>query len=118
MKYFLFLLTLLCACNARSTAVSRAEFECVLLGTSVSEMTACIGQPYAIHCICPSVEEYEYIERFSQDNMLAYENHYFFKVVNGQVVSKRMCREDRPAYDLLYQGDPNYPSYPNYPSSP
>lgn len=112
MKTLIALLTvLLFACNASSTAVTRADFDGVVLLTPIDEVTACLGEPYSIRC-CDSGEEYEYIERVSQNNILVYENHYYFRVVNGQVVSKRFKQERDPPYDLIYQADPNYPAYP------
>jgi len=112
---FLFSLILLaCACNSYSSAMSRQQYDDVLLGASISDLMCLLGEPYSVRCLCDGVEEYQYIERVSQNDELAYENHYFIKVVNGQVVSKRMKVESRPAYDLIYEADPNYPNYPPY----
>lgn len=105
---FLFIL----ACNGRSTVVTRQDYDCLLLGSSVCELTDQLGEPYAVHCLRHGGREYEYIERFLMNDQLAYETHYYIKVINGQVVSKRMCQEMLPAYDLLYQVDPNYLKYP------
>lgn len=92
--------------------ISRPEYDQIVLGTRVSDIVARVGEPYAIHTLCPGVQDYEYIERIASPGTLYYENHYFLRVVNGQVISKVIGTENRPAYDLMYQQDPNYASYP------
>ncbi|NGX45205.1 MAG: hypothetical protein K940chlam2_00348 [Chlamydiae bacterium] len=111
-NYFLLALVLLCGCATRSSAITLQEYDEVVLGASSSEVVAILGDPYAIHNVGDRTEEYEYIERFSMNNELVYETHYFLTVVNGQVISKRTTQERRPAYDQLWQVDPNYPTYP------
>lgn len=114
MKIFLLFLSFLffSGCAGRSAVITRQDYDSVLLGCSIYELIGCLGEPYAIHCLRYGGEEYEYIERFSMNSQLAYETHYYIRVVNGQIVSKRICQEMLPAYDLLYQVDPNYPRYP------
>lgn len=110
---FLFLsLLFFFSCTGRLAVITRQDYDCIVLGCSEYELTDCLGEPYAIHCLLYGGKEYEYIERFSMNSQLAYETHYYIRVVNGQVVSKRMCQEMLPAYDLIYQVDPNYPRYP------
>ena len=101
-------LLLLASCFARC-AMTRESFDGINLG--LQQLLDCAGDPYAVHCICDGLE-YEYVERLSADTELMSENHYFFRVVNGQVVSKYVKVERRPAYDLMYQQDPNYPTFP------
>lgn len=103
-------LLLLTSCFARC-AMTRESFDGINLGFSEQQLLDCAGAPYAVHCICDGLE-YEYVERLSADTELMSENHYFFRVVNGQVVSKYVKVERRPAYDLMYQQDPNYPTFP------
>ena len=105
-------LSLFAGCFTRCGAVTRETFDSVALGSTESDLLGCAGEPYAVHDLCGGAQEYEYVERLSVDNELMAENHYFFKVVNGQVVSKYYKVEKRPAYDLMYQEDPNYPSFP------
>lgn len=92
--------------------MTRYQYNDVKLGSRFAEICGAFGNPYAIHNLGYGKEEYEYVERFSMNNELVYENHYFLAIVNGQIVSKRMRTESRPAYDQMFQEDPNYPSYP------
>ena len=111
--FFLFLTLLsLFGCFARSTMMSRETFDETYIGTPVSQVIAKSGEPYSVHKLGGGREEYEYIETIAVDNQLVAENHYFLTIANGQVVAKRMTTESRPAYDLIYQEDANYPSYP------
>jgi len=105
-------LIFLVGCASHSDAMTRLDYNEVTLGTPIDEVTRRLGEPYAIHDRGHGIEEYEYIERVSMNNELVYENHYFLRVVNGQVVEKRTKEETRPPYDQLWQTDPNYPSYP------
>jgi hypothetical protein len=110
----LIIFLLLCSCTPSTCALSRLDYDCIVLGTPIGDVMATAGEPYSVHCLSQGGQEYEYIERLSIDRELIYENHYYLKVVNGQVVSKRIYQENRPAYDLMYQADPNYPNYPPY----
>ena len=107
-------LGLLASCASRACAMTYPEYDSIQLGISIEEMTASLGEPFSIHSCEGGGEEYEYIERISQNAELAYENHYLIKVVDGRVVSKRIRRDNRPGYDMIYQADPNYPTYPPY----
>ena len=100
------------SCFARSQVITREGYNDLMLGSPASELTQKFGPPYSINKVSGGGEEYEYIEKIEAGNELIYENHYFFIVVNGQVMRKREKRELRPAYDLLYQEDPNYSTYP------
>lgn len=105
-------ISLLTGCFARCGAVTRDTFDSVFIGSSESDLLDCAGEPYAVHELCGGALEYEYVERLSAGTELMAENHYFFKVVDGQIVSKHIKVEKRPAYDLMYQEDPNYPTFP------
>ena len=87
------------------------EYDKVQMGTTTSELRSEIGKPYAIHTKDHGVEEYEYIERIDTGNNIVAENHYFLVIKDGKVVGKYMNRERPPAYDLIYQEQPNYPGY-------
>ncbi|HSX04703.1 MAG TPA: hypothetical protein VLG76_08255 [Rhabdochlamydiaceae bacterium] len=104
--------SLLTGCFNGGNDISYLCFDAVNLGSTVEELECIVGAPYAVHCICDGELEYEYVEKLSVDSELMAENHYFFKVVNGHVVSKYVKVERRPAYDLIYQADPNYPMFP------
>jgi hypothetical protein len=88
------------------------EYDEVQTGTSITKLESQIGKPYSIHTKAGGIEEYEYIERIDSGNNLIAENHYFIIVENGKVTGKYMTRERPPAYDLIYQDEPNYPNYP------
>lgn len=99
--------------------MTQDSFGAISLGTPIQEVTSQSGAPYAIHSKGGGIEEYEYVERVgSESSTLIYENHYFLKVNQGVVVAKRMTREKLPAYDLIYQEDPNYPYLQSAPRTP
>jgi hypothetical protein len=108
----LFFLLLLCSCFSRPALMTYDEFDHVELGTSIATIKSEIGEPYAIHNKKGGAQEYEYIERIDAGNNLAAENHYFLIVQDGKVTGKYMRRERPPAYDLIYEDQPNYPTYP------
>lgn len=93
-------------------ALTLEQYYAIRLGTRISDIMDEIGEPYDVRDVGERAQEYQFIERLSIAGELAYENHYFITVVNGQVVNKRLCRESRPAYDQIWQTDPNYPTYP------
>ncbi len=111
----LFSLLFLCSCFSRPALMTYAEFDDIELGTSIATLQSEIGEPYAIHDKKGGAQEYEYIERIDTGNNLAAENHYFLIVQDGKVTGKYMKRERPPAYDLIYQDQPNY--YPEFPGS-
>ena len=90
--------------------MTQESFDDIPIGMSTSEVTAKVGEPYYIRSKGEGVEEYEYIERIEMRDLVQ-ENHYFLIISNGQVVGKLIKRERPPAYDLLYQEDPNYTNY-------
>lgn len=113
MKYIFFaLLIVLAACSAGGANMTRESFDDIGLGTPMQEVTRRVGDAYSIRSTGPDKEEYEYIERVAYGNELFYVNHYYLDVTGGLVVGKRIKQERRPAYDLLFQEDPNYYSYP------
>lgn len=88
--------------------VTYAEFSQVQTGASVATIEQTLGSPYAIHEKKGGTTEYEYIERIDGGNGVVAENHYFFIIEEGKVVGKYVKREQAPAYDLIYQDEPNY----------
>ncbi len=95
--------------------MSYSNYDQIEVGTSVATLKSEVGKPYAIHYKEEGKEEYEYIERIDTGTVLVAENHYYLIVKEGKVIGKYMTRERPPAYDLIYQEDPNYPGYPNLP---
>lgn len=102
----------LAGCFSNSSMMTYDSYDQVKVGTSIADIREQLGRPYAIHHK-DGQEEYEYVERIGAGNNLVAENHYFLIVQNGKVVGKYMTREKPPAYDLIYQDEPNYPGY-NY----
>jgi outer membrane protein assembly factor BamE (lipoprotein component of BamABCDE complex) len=100
------------ACSSHSALMTYAEYAELPVGTTVTEVETKIGQPYAVRKQKDGTEEYEYIERIDSGNNIVAENHYFLIVREGKVIGKRMNRQKPPAYDLIYQEEPNYPSNP------
>jgi hypothetical protein len=107
-----FFIALIClaGCFSRPALMTYETYDQVKVGTSIADLKSEIGKPYAIHHKEDS-EEYEYVERINVGNNLIAENHYFLIVQNGKVIGKYMNRERPPAYDLIYQEEPNYPGY-------
>ncbi len=99
------------SCFSRAALMTYSDYDKIAIGTPVSTLRSEIGKPYAIHHKEGGIEEYEYIERISTGNNLVAENHYFLIVENGKVIGKYLKRERPPAYDLIYQEEPNYPGY-------
>ncbi len=109
--FLLVTVSLFCTgCFSRPSMMTYNTFDQVQIGTPIAELKPQVGRPYAIHHKDGS-EEYEYVERISVGNNLVAENHYFLIVQNGKVIGKYMSRERPPAYDLIYQEEPNYPGY-------
>ncbi len=104
-------LTALTACFSRPALMTHSDYDNIQLGTSIAQVQSEIGKPYSIHHK-DGVDEYEYIERIDSGNNLIAENHYFLIVEDGKVTGKYMTREKPPAYDLIYQEEPNYPGNP------
>lgn len=107
----IFLLLLLTACFSRPSIMTRESYESIDMGTTIAEVRQESGEPYAVYYLTNNREEYEYIERVNMGGRIIMENHYFLLVVDGQVIGKRSCVEQPPAYNILYEADPNYPSY-------
>lgn len=98
----------LLGCFSRSAMMTYTEYDTIQTHTSISQLRIEIGKPYAIHHKNDGTEEYEYIERINSGNNLFAENHYFLIIKDGKVIGKYMTREKPPAYDLIYQEEPNY----------
>lgn len=102
-------------CASRNSTVSRATYDDITIGTSYTDVERELGEPYNVQTIGHNTYEYEYVEKLSLNPGTLIENHYFIVVQNGKVVSKRMQQEKSPAYNQIYQIDPNYPNYLQYP---
>ncbi len=113
-KSYLIPLALLCctACFSRPSLMTYSDYNSVQVGSSITKIETEIGKPYAVHTKKDGTVEYEYIERIDAGSTIVAENHYFLIIQDGKVVGKYMNRERPPAYDLIYQEEPNYPGNP------
>ena len=102
---------LLFGCFSRSTIMSRDAFDSITLGEPVEEVKSKVGSPYAVHEKNEHSVEYEYVERLYVDQDYSVENHYYLTISAGQVVAKRFKVQRTPAYNLIYEEDPNYLEY-------
>ncbi len=98
---------LLCGCFTRSQVISRGSFDNVQMGSSIADFEKQVGSPYRIQKRSDGSLDYEYIERIFMGEEVIEENHYYLLVKNGRIVAKRMNQEIPPAYDLIYEADPN-----------
>lgn len=101
-------LALLCGgCFSKSAVMTRQNFDEIQVGSSVKQIETQVGKPFAVYGHGTGAWEYEYIERISMGEEVIEENHYFLIVKDGKVVSKRLNTEHPPAYDEIYEADPN-----------
>lgn len=111
-RYFIILL-IAAGCFSNSRYMSYNTFEGIQLGTPIATVESEVGKPYSIHTNKDRAQEYEYIERLDREKYMQAENHYFLVVQDGAIVRKYMTTQWPPAYDLIYQDQPNYPGYPS-----
>ena len=100
-----------CGCLSRSAMMTQDTFSSVQVGTPIQMIVQERGEPYSIRDK-NGMEEYTYIERVTNGNQLVYENHFILFVRDGIVVGKTTTQEKRPAFELIYQDDPNHAKYP------
>lgn len=108
---FLAFLLLSVSCQTSKQSVMTQEaFGEVAIGTSVENLTAAYGEPYAINPLGGETYEYEYIERWLLGKEVVVQRRYFFTVKDGHVIDKKMTSSRPPAYEAIYSDDP----IPNY----
>lgn len=107
----------LIGCTSSYFAMTDRVFCEIDMGISIESVQCQVGDPYAICIREDGAEEYKYIERIDLGRGLVMEKQYFLVVKDNKVVSKRLVRRIPPAYNLLYETDPNYSQY-NYPLYP
>lgn len=111
-KYLIFIgLIMLTSCS-RPALMTYSDYDKIQSGSSIADLKGEIGSPYAIHHKEGGVVEYEYIERIKSGNNYIAENRYYIIVEDGKVTGKYMKQEKPPAYDLIYQEEPNYQRFP------
>lgn len=94
------------ACGS-SKVMTREDFYTIELGTPSQNVITNYGEPYSIRNRKDGTQEYLYIERLPVGEETAEQNNYIIVVKNGQVVSKLTKQELPPAYDEIYDDDPN-----------
>jgi len=90
-----------------SPLMTRPGFNAIELGAPVDQIVREHGEPYSIAPFPDGTKEYLYIERITLDSDTIQENRYFVVFKNGQVVAKRCNQERPPAYNEIYDDDPN-----------
>ena len=114
MKWCVYVMVVLflTSCFSRTAMMSKEDYDSVTVGTSVADLESKVGRPDAIHSKGPDRQELEYIERIGMNTYYSIENKYFIEVMNGIVVGKRMLSRRSPAYEFMYQSEPNFsPDY-------
>lgn len=99
-------LALLAGCGD-SRVMTRDNYYTVTVGTSTQDIINKYGEPNSIRNKKDGTQEYVYIEKIGTGTEVVEQNNYILVVKNGQVVSKRHNRELPPAYDEIYDDDPN-----------
>lgn len=88
----------LTACTSGGSMMTNQAFFDVPLGSSLYDVIAVAGEPYAVHNKDDGSIEYEYIERFKVGSRDSQERHYFLLIKDGKVVSKRVEQSSSPPY--------------------
>jgi len=99
-------LALLAACGS-SKVMTRQDYYTIETGTKTETIVNKYGEPYSITTKKDGTQEYLYIERIYAADVTAEQNNYVLVVKNGVVVSKRYNYTNPPAYDEIYDEDPN-----------
>ncbi len=107
-KKIVLITSLLCmAACAGSRVMTKDDFYAIELGESSQTVIEKYGEPYSIRKKKDGSQEYRYIERIPAAEETAEQRIYLITVKNGQVVSKKFSYEVPPAYDEIYDEDPN-----------
>ena len=110
-KALAILALIMTGCFSKSAMMTQDTYYTVQVGTPIKTVIEQNGEPYSIETN-NGIEEYQYIERITSGNQILYENHYVIGVKGGVVVSKRTFQERPPAFEAIYQDDPNHRQYP------
>jgi len=109
---YVILVLFLTGCFSRTAMMSKEDYDSVTVGTTMADLEAKVGRPDAVHSKGPDRQELEYVERIGMNTYYSIENKYFIEVMNGIVVGKRMLSRRSPAYEFMYQSEPNFsPDY-------
>jgi outer membrane protein assembly factor BamE (lipoprotein component of BamABCDE complex) len=94
------------ACTAGSV-MTRKDFDNITIGMPASDIVEQHGQPIKVKRLKDGSQSYEYVERLPINDQVVEENKYFIIVKDGKVVAKYYNFELPPAYDEIYDPDPN-----------
>lgn len=109
--YSIGLVLFLTSCFSASHMMTMETYDNVQVGTPIDLVVQENGQPSSVSS-SHGTSEYKYVEKITSGNQLMYENHYTLFVQDGKVTGKTATQERRPAFDLIYQDDPNHNQYP------
>lgn len=90
MKYLLpMFFLILAACASGPSALSRAAYADISIGSTREEVIAEVGKPIHVTKKDDGSEEFEYVERLTVGGRLLQERRYFILLKDGVVISKR-----------------------------
>lgn len=101
----------LSSCFSTPHMMTMESYDNVQVGTPIDLVVQQNGRPSTVST-SHGTSEYKYVEKITAGNRLLYENHYTLFVQDGKVTGKTAVQERRPAFDLIYQDDPNHNQYP------
>jgi len=104
--FSIFMLVFSC-CFSRPSIMTKSTFDNVQVGDPVVEVQKKAGEPYRTRKLGDGTEEYEYIERIPLGEETVQENRYYLIIKNGQVVGKKYKEDLPPAFDQIYDPNPN-----------
>ncbi len=81
-------------------------FETVTLGSSVNSLDK-YGKPISITSLPDGSKEYVYVERMWMGEEVVELTYYYITVKEGKIIAKRSSKTTPPAFDELYDPDPN-----------
>lgn len=105
---WLLLLVVLSSCFSRTMMMTRDNYDSVRVGMTVTELEVQVGKPDFIRSKGSNRQEYEYIERIGMSTYYSVENQYYIEIMDGVVVGKKMLSRRSPAYEFMYQSEPNF----------
>jgi len=103
----LFLLSTSTSIYSQEATMNRARFNEIELGTPVEQVVEKCGSPYQIYTRKDGSQEYKYLERILMGEETVQEYRYLILIKDGKVFSKRVVRQFPPAYNEIYNDDPN-----------
>jgi hypothetical protein len=106
--FFVLPLIFMTGCFSRTAMMTRENYDTIAIGTPITELQKQIGTPSSVRSKGDDLEEYEYIERITMNGNYTIENNYYLEILNGIIVGKRMTSERTPAYNFMYNSDPNF----------